>query len=314
METVLFAIDRSDDSFNLETVLEISEKIAAELKLNSNDIYHRIFRLFDSNIGIRASLYFEKQLLNRYINKKPELQFTIECMNRFEKELDSQKFFDDYKFFLDENIFHEENSLKFIRDAAIQFFLEGSQTTRYESVVDRVKTELVHYICQKLGNQIAETLIEKFKSDVTAADLNLSDNLTDNIDVSGIRQTFYSFVVSYIPKMILERVTAVITVLKTFIFAENLNSISFRHKIADNVYQQIMANKEGLIWCILTKFKELQMPRLQQIKKSLNDLISLTEGRLESRNETDCFYHELKIIATRYVVYILSYTRTLTWL
>lgn len=310
LENVLFAIDLSDDPLTIETVFKISEKITAELKLNSNDIYHRLFRLSDSNIGVRASLYLEKQLLNRYIAKTPELQNTVECINRFEKDLESLSFYDDYWKILDERLLQEQNCLQFVRDAAMEYPLEGSPTTRSKWKVDTVKNNVVRHICAALGNHIAESLIEKFKSDVTAADLNISDNLNDNIDVSGVRQVFYSFVVSYILKMIFDGVTALLTVFTTFIFAENLNSTSFRHKIANKVNEQIMANKDGIIWCILTKFKDLQLPRLQEIHKSLNDLLSVTAGWSMSCNEMDCSYHELKIIATRYFVYIFFNTGT----
>lgn len=305
LKNALFVIDRTEDSFTAATVFDISAKISAELKLNSNDIYHRVFRISDSNIGIRASLYFEKQMLDKYITNKSKLQYTVDCINRFEIYLTEQRFFDDYEAFLHDGPFHHLTSWRFISDAAMEYGLFDNPTTRNKWTVDKVKNNVAQYICNKLGNHIAEALIEQFESDVKAADLNISVHLSDNIDVSGIRQVFNTFVVAYIFRIIMDGVTAVFTVLSIFFFTENLNSRSFRDKIAKVVYKQVMEKKEGLIWCILTKFKEIQLSRLQEIRKPLNDILIETAGRPESRNEMDCFYHELKIIASRYVACIL---------
>ncbi|CAC5386663.1 unnamed protein product [Mytilus coruscus] len=299
LENALFVIDRSGDSLTAASVFDISEKITAEMKLHSNDIYHRVFRISDSNIGIRASLYFEKQMLDRYRTNKSRLQHTVRCLSRFEIYLTEKEFFEDYETFLHDGPFHYQNSWRFIRDAAKVYQWDGTPTTRNKWTVDKAKNDVAHYICDKFGNHIAEALIEHFESDLKAADLDISNYLSSNIDVSGIRQAFFTFVVFYLFEMIYEGVKTVLAVVTTFIFPENLNSWSFRYNVADKVHDQIMEKRLSLIRGILGKFRDLQFSRLQEIRRHLNHILRVTVGRPESRNEMDCYYHELKMIASR---------------
>lgn len=306
LENTLFVIDRSGDSFTATSVYDVSEKITAELKLNTNDIYHRVFRISDSNIGIRASLYFEKQLLYRYRTIKSKLQHTVFCLSRFVIFQTKKELFDEYETFLHNRPFHYQNSWKFISDAALEYRWDGDPMTRNKWTVDKAKNDIAHYICDNFGNHIAEALIEKFESDLKAKDLGISNYLLANIDVSGIRQAFFTFIVFHLFEMIFEGIIAVLTVVRTFIFTENLNNRSFRYKIANNVYDQIMKKRESLISCIVKKFWELHLHRINETRTALNSILIETASLPESRNEMDCYYHELKMIASRYVVCILS--------
>ncbi|CAG2213352.1 unnamed protein product [Mytilus edulis] len=215
LDNVLFALDQPEDSLSNTTFNDLSELIAAELRLDSKDIFHHI------------------------------------------------------------------------------------DTTRSKWTVDRVKKNITNYICERLGNIISKSLIQKLESDFKAADLDISQFLFDNTDISGIRQAIYEFTVRYMVEQILKGVKAVVTVVITFLFTENLNSRSFRDKIAHTVHEQITENKEGLIWSILAKFKDLQLPILQEIKGSVFEILIQTADPLECRTEMDCYYHELKIVASR---------------
>lgn len=172
LDNVLFAIDQDEDLFTTRTFVDLSEKIAAHLKLDSKNICHRLFRLYDKNIGIRASLYLERQILNRYRIINSQVQGKFERIERIVIDLKSQSYFDSYAKCLEEGPFDD--------------------------------------------------------------------------------------------------------------------SLQFNKK-----------NKEGLIWFILAKFKDLQLPLFEEIKGALYDILVQTVDPIECRSEMDSFYHELKIVASR---------------
>lgn len=299
IEHILFVIDQPENSLTATTFRNLSEEITTELKQGSTDICHRLFCRHNSHFGIRASLYLEKQMLSNYETTKSKLKQTYEAITRLENNLLTNSYFDDYRGVLNDVPFHHRLSLVFMTAAAREYQWGGSSTTRNKWKVDEVRDNVTRHICERLGNQIAESLIEKFKSDVKSFDTEIADYLFRNIDVSNIRQAVYEYVILHIIEQIWEGVKAVVTVVSTFIFTEDLNSYSFRDKVAQTVHVQIMAKKTEMMRTILDKFKKLQLPKLQEMIKPLNEIVKATAVPLETRNAVDCFYHELKIISKR---------------
>lgn len=307
IENILFVIDQPIDSLTTTSFHNLSEEISAELKLESNDIYHRLLCRHTNDIGIRASLYLEKQMLNKYETSKLKLLQTLDGIKRVYTDLTTKSNFDEYKRVLNEGPLEYYSSQYFIKHAARDYIWPGGSRTRNKWTVDKVKENVARHICERLGDKIAESLIDKFKSDVKSSDLYIAGYLFQHIDVSDIRQAVYEFAILHMIEMIWEGVKAVVTIVSTFLFAENLDSSSFRDKVADKVHEQIMHKKDEIILSTLDKFKMLQLPKLGAMMQSLNEILMATLGRLESRNFKDCFYHELKVTSKRLVLYILFY-------
>lgn len=299
IEHILFVIDQPADSLTATASQNLSDEISAELKVGSTDICHRLFCRHNSDIGIRASLYLEKQMLSNYETTKSKLKQTYEAITRLENNISTNRYFDEYRGVLNDVPFNYRLSLGFMTTAAREYQWGGSSTTRNKWKVDEVRDNIARHICERLGNQIAESLIEKFKSDVKSLDTEIADYLFKNIDVSNIRQAVYEFVIFQIIEQIWEGVKAVVTVVSTFLFTEDLNSYSFRDKVAQTVHVQIMAKKNEIMRIILDKFKTLQLPKIQEMIKPLNEIVKATAVPLESRNAVDCFYHELKMTSKR---------------
>lgn len=159
LDNVLFAIDQDEDLFTTRTFVDLSEKIAAHLKLDSKNICHRLFRLYDKNIGIRASLYLERQILNRYRIINSQVQGKFERIERIVIDLKSQSYFDSYAKCLEEGPF--DGSLQFMINAAREYPWVYMETTRNKWTVDRIKTDITLFICETLGKCISKFLHSK---------------------------------------------------------------------------------------------------------------------------------------------------------
>lgn len=255
-------------------ISEILERFSAV-----NTIFNRLFTIESSEISVRISLFFEKNLLDKFPLKIIDTGF-------LEKTLTTLEFKEKLTAIL-------SNSRQFMRRKTLECPLDEGLTDRLPLEIQICKNKVKNYVCECLSQDIAITLEDHLKKHLRANNIDFDDGF-DNIMNRLIRRLNIS--ISSIPIIFEPEIVAVSTAsakVSDMMFSVNVMDASFRHSIADNLHESIMTQIDEIIPNILQRLDEVFFKKVIKLCKVLNVF-----GR---RNQRDVSFHAYKTITERFV-------------
>lgn len=272
--TVVFAVNRTE--CNSHMLEECSKEISRYVEPNStvNSIFSRLFPIESTEISVRISLYLEMIILNN-------LPVTLTKAGAH-AELKSQTYLPESGIILINGPLKDITCQDMLRRKAKDFQLEEEMTHKFSLKKIKV-SKFQNYLSECISHEIALTLQKQLNKTGYSENMDVADGLDKTI----AQPVLHDSLVIFISKVINSRIEG-----RLESYTDSLCSVddSFRQKIADEICQSVMEERDNIVLAVLSKFRDVYLEYIR-----LSDLINV----FAARNKIDATFHEYKTITER---------------
>lgn len=293
IHSMVFVINTTCKVFTPNMLEKCSKSISHYLDpfSSENTIFNRLFLLNSIEISVRISLYFEKILLEK-------LPVSIKTDKDVQKQKIPQLNNQVLENVLKNGPLDNNKCKEFLRNRAVEYHLEGSNTYRLSWRINRVKHKVKDYLCECLSKEIALTLVRTQNEYLHAHNKDVANELDKRIYATtwNINEVYLIWGLTIFITMLLAGPSGVITgllaIVVSLFYSVNVMDEGFRNNIADCIHGQIMSRRDEIIQSVIPTFLDIHSEYARMC-----DILNV----FAKRNKIDTYFHEYKITTERFV-------------